>query len=178
MRAAFCRCCLIALFAASYGLDGARAQNLTSTFGNPKSDKAREIYIESDTMEVEQKANRATFVGSVDATRGSVRLRSSRLVVNFKKAAKGAKAKTELTKLDARGNVVVTSKGQRATSDWAIMLVQANKVTMGGNVVLTEGKTVIKGNKLEIDLNTGKSRVFGGGSSGRVKGVFLPSQKK
>ena len=178
MLKAFSSFCLSALIAASFGLADARAQNVTGTFGNPKADNAREIYIESDTMEVEQKANRATFVGHVDATRGTVRMRSSRLVVNFKKAAKGAKAKTELTKLDARGNVVVTSKGQRATSDWAIMLVQANKVTMGGNVVLTEGKTVIKGNKLELDLNTGKSRLFGGGSSGRVKGVFLPSQKK
>lgn len=169
---------LVALFALQGWLGNALAQNVTGSFGNPKSDKNQEIYIESDTMEVEQKANRATFIGHVDATRGAVRLRSRRLVVNFRKAPKGAKSKTELTKLDARGSVIVTSKGQKATSDWAIMQVQANKVTMGGNVVLTEGKTVLKGNKLELDLNTGKSRLFGGGSGGRVKGVFLPSQKK
>ena len=74
--------------------------------------------------------------------------------------------------------VAVTSKGQKATSDWAIMMVQTGKVTMGGNVVLTEGKTVIKGNKLELDLNTGRSKLFGGDSSGgRVQGVFLPARK-
>lgn len=151
------------------------AQNVSGAFSGGKN---AEIRIESDVMEVEQKKNRATFTGRVDARRGGVRLRSAKLTVFYQEAGAGAKSRTELTKLDARGKVVVTSKGQRATSDWAIMMVQTGKVTMGGNVVLTEGKTVIKGNKLELDLNTGRSKLFGGKSSGgRVKGVFLPARK-
>ena len=159
----------------------AQAQSLTGAFGDPKKDASSEIRIESDVMEVEQKANRAIFIGNVDARRGAVRLRSKRLVANYKevKSKTGKSSKTEITKLDARGNVVVTSKDQKATGAWAVMDVPTGKVTMGGSVVLTQGGTVIRGEKLELDLRTGKSRLIGTkASGGRVKGVFVPSRKK
>ncbi len=157
----------------------APGQSLTGgAFGNPKSDAAREIRIESDIMEVEQKGKRAIFTGNVDARRGTVRLRTKRLVANYREVKSGKSARTEITKLDARGSVVVTSKDQRATGNWAIMDVPSGKVTMGGSVILTQGKTVIKGEKLELDLNSGRSRLIGSAASGgRVKGVFVPSRK-
>lgn len=157
----------------------AHGQALTGAFGDPKSDAARAIRIESDVMEVEQKAGRAIFTGNVDARRGTVRLRSKRLIANYKEVKSGKSSKTEITQLDARGNVVVTSKDQKATGAWAIMDVPTGKVTMGGKVVLTQGGTVIRGEKLELDLATGKSRLIGSeASGGRVKGVFIPSKKK
>ena len=155
------------------------SQSLTGgAFGNPKSDAAREIRIESDIMEVEQKGKRAIFTGNVDARRGTVRLRTKRLVANYREVKSGNNARTEITKLDARGGVVVTSKDQKATGNWAIMDVPSGKVTMGGSVILTQGKTVIRGEKLELDLNSGRSRLIGSAASGgRVKGVFVPSRK-
>ena len=156
----------------------AGAQSLTGTFGDPKSDKSQDIHIEADVLEIEQKKQLATFTGRVDATRGAVRLRSNSLVAEYREVKQGASTKTEITKLDARGNVIVTSKDQKAVAEWAIMLPQTGKVTMGGNVVLTQGETVIEGETLEMDLNTGKSRVVGSkGRNGRVKGVFVPSRK-
>lgn len=160
-------------------LTEAQAQSLTGgAFGNPKSDAAREIRIESDVMEVEQKGKRAIFTGNVDARRGTVRLRTKRLVANYREVKSGKNARTEITKLDARGGVVVTSKDQKATGNWAVMDVPSGKVTMGGSVILTQGKTVIRGEKLELDLNSGRSRLIGSAASGgRVKGVFVPSRK-
>jgi lipopolysaccharide export system protein LptA len=156
----------------------AGAQSLTGTFGDPKSDKTQDIHIEADVLEIEQKKQVATFTGRVDATRGAVRLRSNSLIAEYREVKQGASTKTEITKLDARGNVIVTSKDQKAVAAWAIMLPQTGKVTMGGNVVLTQGATVIEGETLEMDLNTGKSRVVGSKSrNGRVKGVFVPSRK-
>ena len=156
----------------------AGAQSLTGTFGDPKSDKAEDIHIEADVLEIEQKKQLATFTGRVDATRGALRLRSNSLIAEYREVKKGETTKTEITKLDARGNVIVTSKDKTAVSEWAIMLPQTGKVTMGGNVKLTQGETVIEGETLEMDLNTGKSRLIGSkGSSGRVKGVFVPSRK-
>jgi lipopolysaccharide export system protein LptA len=56
---------------------------------------------------------------------------------------------------------------------------------MGDTVLLRQGKNVIRGTKLFIDLNSGRSRVAGGaeagtekpGSNGRVKALFQPSQE-
>ncbi len=169
----------LVLGSAMLGGPEAQGQSLTGAFGDPKKDASREIRIESDVMEVEQKANRAIFTGNVDARRGAVRLRSKRLVANYKEVKSGQSSKTEITKLDARGNVVVTSKDQKATGAWAVMDVPTGKVTMGGSVVLTQDGTVIRGEKLEMDLRTGKSRLIGSKKSGgRVKGVFVPSKKK
>lgn len=172
----------IAAAAISLALAGAAsgvgAQSLTGTFGDPKKDAASDIMIESDVMEIEQKNNRAIFTGRVDATRGTIRLRSNKLIANYREVKSGDSSKTEITKLDARGNVIVTSADKKAVGDWAIMLVQEGKVTMGGNVVLTQGETVIEGEKLEMDLNTGLSKLVGKkGGRERVKGVFVPSRK-
>ena len=50
------------------------------------------------------------------------------------------------------------------------MDVKANKVNIGGNVVVKQGKTIIKGQKLFVDLDKNISEMSGG----RVKGSFIP----
>ena len=54
--------------------------------------------------------------------------------------------------------MIVTSKnGQNATGDWADFNVKENQVVLGGDVVLTQGKNVVRGSKLTIDMVTGES---------------------
>ena len=66
---------------------------------------------------------------------------------------------TQISKIEARGEVVITSdQDQTTTSDWALYDVPAQLVTVGGNVVLMQGKNVLKGDRLVIDLKTGESR--------------------
>ena len=55
-------------------------------------------------------------------------------------------------------------------SQWAKMDVKANEVRIGGNVVVKQGKTIIKGQKLFVDLDKNISEMTGG----RVKGSFTP----
>ncbi len=50
-------------------------------------------------------------------------------------------------------------------------------VTVGGNVVLTQGENVLKGDRLVIDLKTGQSRFENTASSstgGRIRALFMP----
>ena len=47
---------------------------------------------------------------------------------------------------------------------------------MGGKVVLTRGKNVLRGSKLVIETETGRSRLDPE-SNGRVKGLFVPEDK-
>jgi lipopolysaccharide export system protein LptA len=70
--------------------------------------------------------------------------------------------KSEISKLDAKGNVTITTKTQVITGDWAKMDITGNKLLVGGNVKVVQGKTVIKGEKLAVDLDTNKTVMSGG----------------
>src|SRR5262249_12999574 len=89
---------------------------------------------------------------------------------------------TQISKIEARGEVVITSdQDQTTTSDWALYDVPAQLVTVGGNVVLMQGKNVLKGDRLVIDLKTGESRFENPGetgSGGRIRALFVPRDTK
>jgi lipopolysaccharide export system protein LptA len=71
--------------------------------------------------------------------------------------------------------VVVTQKEQTATGDLGLFDMQANTVTLSGNVVMTQGQNVLRGERLVVDLTSGVSRVESGkGGRGRVQGLFIP----
>jgi lipopolysaccharide export system protein LptA len=95
-------------------------------------------------------------------------------------AAKKAKGDdgTQITKIEAKGNVVInTQDNQTTTSEWALYDVPSQLVTVGGNVVLTQGENVLKGDRLVIDLKTGQSRFENTASSstgGRIRALFMP----
>jgi lipopolysaccharide export system protein LptA len=97
-----------------------------------------------------------------------------------KPAAGSGTPANSIKKLVAKGNVIVTSKDQRATGDNGVMDMATNlAVLTGGEVVMIQGPNVLKGKKLTVNLKTGVANVQGGGVGG-VSGVFTQSndQKK
>jgi lipopolysaccharide export system protein LptA len=51
--------------------------------------------------------------------------------------------------------------------------MKANTVTLSGGVTMTQGKNVLRGDKLVVDLTSGVSRVESGkNGQGRVEGLF------
>ncbi|HEY4343612.1 MAG TPA: lipopolysaccharide transport periplasmic protein LptA [Parvibaculum sp.] len=152
--------------------------------GGFATDPNEPIEIEADTLEVEDKKQTATFIGNVVAVQGETKLRSERLQATYAPDANGGR--TQVKEIYATGNVHVLSKDdQSADGEWARYTVADRKIVMGDNVVLSQGKNVIRGTKLFIDLNTGRSRVAGNaeagpgktGSKGRVKALFTPSNQ-
>jgi lipopolysaccharide export system protein LptA len=100
------------------------------------------------------------------------------------KDGKGASADsgTQITQIEAKGDVIITSENDQTTSsEWAIYDVPSQQVTVGGNVVLTQGKNVLKGDRLVIDLKTGESRFENPGNSatagGRIRALFMPKDE-
>ena len=69
---------------------------------------------------------------------------------------------------------MVTQKEQVVTGDSAIFDTRANLITMAGGagsqVVLTQCKNVLRGDRLLVDMTTGVSRVES--DSGKVQGMF------
>jgi len=145
------------------------------------------VHIESATLEVRDKQKEAVFSGDVRVTQGDTGMRSKSLVVFYEQdgAADGGKAMQAATpgpggqqrikRLEARGGVVVTQKDQTATGESGVFDMKTNTVTLTGNVVMTQGKNVLRGERLMVDLTSGVSRVESGkGGQGRVQGLFLP----
>ena len=161
------------------------------------------IQIEAATLEMRDKKKEATFSGNVKVVQGDTTMTSKVLVVfyesaaattpaaapagNAKAPAKAAPApiqaatpgpggSSQIRRLEAKGNVVVTQKDQVVTGDSAVFDTKTNLVTMvggAGGVILTQGKNVLRGDRLLVDMTTGVSRVES--DSGRVQGLFISS---
>src|ERR1700710_3332530 len=90
-------------------------------------------------------------------------------------AAPGPGGSSSIRRLEARGNVGVTQKDQVVTGETAVFDTKTNLVTMLGGVVLTQGKNVLRGDRLVVEMTTGVSRVES--DSGRGQGLFQSSRQ-
>jgi lipopolysaccharide export system protein LptA len=151
------------------------------------------VHIEAATLEVRDKDKVATFSGDVKVVQGDTSMKCKTLVVFYDLAGDTATAATpaakpmqaanpgpggeqQIRRLEARGSVVVTSKEQTATGQLGIFDMPTNTVTLTGDVVMTQGQNVLRGDKLVVNLSSGVSRVESSqGGRGRVQGLFVPS---
>lgn len=175
----------------------------TPTFGGLSGSSDEPIDIESDVLVVHDSKKYATFRGNVKAVQGTTTLRAQELDVHYAGGGRdrltgaasnaanasdnatvpaavkqGAGSGTQITKIEAKGKVVINSDDdQTTTSDWALYDVPTQLVTVGGNVVLMQGQNVLKGDRLVIDLKTGESRFENTGNTaagGRIRALFMP----
>jgi lipopolysaccharide export system protein LptA len=86
----------------------------------------------------------------------------------------------QIKRVEAKGNVIVVQKDQTATGDLGVFDMRANTVTMLGNVVISQGLNVVKGDTLTVDMTTGVSRITCGKAQEqcRVQGLFQPGAMK
>jgi lipopolysaccharide export system protein LptA len=67
-----------------------------------------------------------------------------------------------------------------ATGNEGVFDRSSNKIVLTGNVALSQGENVTKGEKLVYDTETGVAIVESGttAAGGRVRGVFVPGDDK
>jgi lipopolysaccharide export system protein LptA len=129
------------------------------------------VEVEANEMEIIDADKQAIFRGKVDAVRGDQHIRSDIMTVFYAEVKQpDGTSKSQASKLDATGNVIITTRKQTITGDWAKMDILANTLLVGGGVKLVEGKTSLRGEKLTVDLSTDRTLMSGG----RVKGSFVP----
>ena len=157
-----------------------KAPGLFKSQGQKRDEPVR---ITSATLEVRDKAKMATFKGDVHVVQGETDVRCNELIVFYddEKDKSGAKPKApppdaargqqQIRRMEARGNVIVTQKDQRAVGDRAEFDMRSNTVTLIGNVVVTNAENVVRGSRMVVDLTTGVARM-GETGSGRVEGIF------
>jgi lipopolysaccharide export system protein LptA len=145
------------------------------------------VQIQAAALEVRDKEKVATFSGNVKVVQGDTTMRCKSLVVFYeqqggqkaqagtqtmKAATPGPGGSSQISRLEARGGVTVTQKDQVANGDTGVFDMKNNTVTLLGNVVVSQGRNVMRGSKLVVDLTSGVSRVEGGKSNGRVEMLF------
>ena len=192
----------VALVMAAAGNAAAQSvvQGVPNAMQGFSQNRDQPIQIEAATLEMRDKKKEATFSGNVKVVQGDTTMTSKVLVVFYdsapapaaapaadanagtKAAAKSAPMQSatpgpggssSIRRLEAKGNVVVTQKDQVVTGETAVFDTKTNLVTMLGGVILTQGKNVLRGDRLMVDMTTGVSRVES--DSGRVQGLFQSS---
>jgi lipopolysaccharide export system protein LptA len=146
------------------------------------------VHIEATTLEVRDKDKVATFSGNVKVTQGDTTMKCKSLLVfydqdgpeadkgkSMQAATPGPGGQQKIKRLEARGSVVVTQKDQTATGNLGIFDMKTNTVDLTGDVIMTQGQNMLRGDRLVVDLTSGVSRVESGkNGTGRVQGLFLP----
>ena len=185
------RAILWVMLLAGTAVSGATAQ---VSLGN-RQNSDQPIEIASDTLEVQQDKQLAIFRGKVDVVQGDTRLRSDELYVYYRDrqaqqgasgqgreqpaprpapAATGGADTSSITKIEAKGNVFVSTPKERAQGNFGIYDVDKKTITLTGDVLLTSDQSTVRCQRAVMHQDTGRS-TCDPVAGGRVRGVFIPN---
>jgi lipopolysaccharide export system protein LptA len=83
----------------------------------------------------------------------------------------------DIRRIEARGGVTVTSKDQNASGDLGVYDLKKKTITLTGNVVVSQGKNVLHGERVVVDTVTGNAHFESGSATqNRVRALILPSK--
>lgn len=139
------------------------------------------IDVNADRIEVRDRESQAIFQGEVKVVQANLTLESARVRVFYDR---GGGDKLTILRIDADGAVRLTSPSERASANYGIYDVEDRQLTLVGNVILTKGESVLKGQRLEVNLENGVTRLDGapagvGQRGDRVTGRFaVPARDK
>ncbi len=159
---------------------------VAAVFSNPANAQFRNaqdttlpIEIAADALEVQQDNQIAVFSGNVDAQQGEMKLRAEKLLVYYHEGS-GGEAAQAISKIDAEGQVFFSSGSETASGGQGTYDVDNGVIVLTGQVVLTQGDNVIKGNRVVLDLKSGLSTMdsAAAGGDGRVRGLFVPRRNQ
>ena len=130
------------------------------------------IDVAADRIEVQDRSDRAVFAGNVRVRQASLTLDTQRLTVAYTSGGG-----IQIRRLDASGGVTVKSPSETARGNFGIYDLDRKLITLIGAVQLDRGGSQINGQRLTIDLSSGRAVVDGGPagigqSGGRVTGRF------
>lgn len=141
---------------------GAAAQ--TVAFGGVKADTRAPVEITADQLSVDQSSGQASFTGNVLIGQGQMRLKADKVTVSY---ASGGRQK--IRSLHATGNVTLVSGPDAAEAGEAVYDVESGQVTLKGNALVSQGKSVMAGDEVRVNLADGTAQV-----NGRVRTVLQP----
>ena len=163
---------LAAAFVVALG-SGASAQDFAAAFADFDTGSGESIQIEADKLEVRDDEKVAVYSGHVRVRQGKTILEAPELRVFYAgPATPDGTAGSSVTRIEAGPGVSVRSGDQTATGDRAVLDMAKDLVTLEGNVLLTQGTNVVRGDRVIVNLATKQGRVEGG----RVQTLITPGE--
>ncbi|MEI2385323.1 LptA/OstA family protein [Breoghania sp. JC706] len=153
----------------------AAAQTFSDSFAGFGSNEKEPIQIEAKELNVQDKDHTAVFVGDVVVRQGDATLKTQRLKIYYAGSAAGGPVQSRISKMEASGTVLISSKDQTATGDQASFDMERERLVLSGKeVVLSQGPNVVVGSRLTVNLKTGKVDLEAP-NKGRVKVLITPN---
>jgi lipopolysaccharide export system protein LptA len=141
----------------------AAAQGTNVSFGGLKADTSLPVEVTAENLSVNQGDGSAVFSGDVLVKQGEMRLQAGEIRVEYGADGKG------INRLFATGGVLIVNATDAAEASEAVYTIASGEVLMSGKVLMTQGATAIKGDRLTINLKSGTGRMEGG-----VTTTFMP----
>jgi len=163
-----------------------------------EQNKDAPVQIEAATLEVRDKNKMATFSGNVQVVQGDTTMKCQSLVVFYgpegagvgKPVASAAQpaggtqpvmnlpqGAQSIRRIEARGGVTVVTRDQSASGELGIYDLKSKTITLTGNVVVSQGKNVLHGDRVVVDMVTGNAKVESGATAqNRVRALILPGK--
>jgi len=180
---------LAAVAALAIGSAGPALGQSASGFSGFGGSSGGPIQIEASELEVRDKEGVAIFTGGVVVKQGDTTLETAKLVVHYVGGGSGndagkppagaaaaapatGAASQEIDRLEASGKVLVTSKDQTASGNSATYDGKSEVLELVGDVVLTQGKNVVRGDRLVVEMQSGRARVLS--NRNRVQMLLTP----
>lgn len=129
------------------------------------------------SLEYWQEKKLAVARGNATAIQGENKLRANDLVALF---SEDAKQGLRLDRIEAKGNVRITTKRDTVRGNHGIYDLKGQKALLTGDVKITSGQNQLNGDRAEVDLKTGVSRLLSTQSSeetGRVRALIQPGKQ-
>ena len=132
--------------------------------------------ITSENMFIEREQKTIGFSGNVILKQGSAYLTADQIELFFNNSFN----EEGFYKMLASGNILIKNNDSTSiTGNLATYNVSDEKIIMTENVVLKNKMSMIKGNKLILDINSGKIEIFDDKlDQERVKGVLVDQGNK
>jgi lipopolysaccharide export system protein LptA len=173
-----CRMIICALLITAGAVSPARAEPKGSGAVLPGGNSKDPVNIDAAKLDYFDKEQKLVYTGNVVLTQGDAKLQAGTLIIflapkNAKSSASAPSSSSQVRRMEVPGPVTILSKDQIGTGDSGVYERSENKVYLIGNVTLTQGPNVTKGDKLIYDLTTKEAVVTGG----RVRSLFVPDDK-
>ena len=176
------RAALLACLLCYFTLSGAVAvaqeadkekSSIFAGFGT-QSDEPFEIL--ADELEVFDAEKIAILKGDVSVRQGKSLMKAPYLKIFYADSGSGGSGADSqgIRRIEARGGVYVESGTQVAEGDEADYDAETEEMILSGNVILTDGGNVVKGDRLYVNMRTGESKVTAKEST-RVKLILKPN---
>lgn len=152
------------------------AEQRTGAFAGLGSGSEEPIRIDADRLDVFERENRAVYAGNVVAVQGNTTMRCATLTIFFVRDEEGegpADGAEAIDRIECDGPVTILSQDQVATGAQAVYDRREGQVVLTGDVALSQGQNVTRGERLVYDVDAGVANIESGGSQ-RVRGLFVP----